>query len=88
MLPALCRFVGVILVSSAMAGAAEPTAEHVAAGEKIFLEKCALCHQPSGLGTPPVYPPLAQSEWLPLIPFAVMGWILLKVGLTAKPEKA
>lgn len=23
-----------------------------------------MCHQPTGLGTPPVYPPLAGSEWL------------------------
>jgi hypothetical protein len=36
----------------------------MARGEKIFTEKCALCHQPSGLGTPPVYPPLAHSDWL------------------------
>jgi mono/diheme cytochrome c family protein len=33
-------------------------------GAKIFLEKCALCHQPNGAGVPPVYPPLAGSDWL------------------------
>ncbi|HEY3901584.1 MAG TPA: c-type cytochrome [Chthoniobacter sp.] len=43
---------------------AAPSAEQMARGEKIFTEKCAMCHQPSGLGTPPVYPPLAHSDWL------------------------
>ena len=32
-------------------------------GEKIFVEKCAMCHQIAGTGVPPVYPPLAQSDW-------------------------
>ena len=35
---------------------------------------------------PKVLGSLAQTEWLPLIPFGIMGWILLKVGLTAKAE--
>src|SRR4051812_41102117 len=33
-------------------------------GRKIYAEKCLLCHQPTGLGAPPVYPPLAGSDWL------------------------
>ena len=33
-------------------------------GQKIYAEKCALCHQPGGQGAPPVYPPLARSDWL------------------------
>ncbi len=33
-------------------------------GEKIFSEKCMLCHQPGGVGAPPIYPPLAKSDWL------------------------
>ena len=39
-------------------------AELMARGEKIYAEKCALCHQPGGPGAPPVYPPLAKSDWL------------------------
>lgn len=39
-------------------------AAEVAAGAKIYAEKCALCHQPAGQGAPPVYPPLAGSDWL------------------------
>jgi len=33
-------------------------------GEKIYAEKCLLCHQQSGQGAPPVFPPLAKSDWL------------------------
>ncbi len=32
-------------------------------GEKIFGEKCALCHQVTGQGVPTVYPPLAGSDF-------------------------
>lgn len=39
-------------------------AEQMARGQKIYAEKCALCHQPGGQGAPPVYPPLAKSDWL------------------------
>ena len=34
-------------------------AARLARGEKIFVEKCSLCHQIAGAGVPPVYPPLA-----------------------------
>ncbi len=30
-------------------------------GEKVFLNICAVCHQPTGLGMPPVYPALKGS---------------------------
>jgi len=39
-------------------------AEQLARGAKIFSEKCVLCHQATGQGAPPVYPPLAKSDWL------------------------
>ncbi len=32
-------------------------------GKKIFVTNCATCHQPTGLGVPGQYPPLAGSEW-------------------------
>ena len=31
------------------------------AGERAYLNRCAPCHLPSGLGLPPAYPPLAGS---------------------------
>ncbi len=33
-------------------------------GAALYAQQCVLCHQPSGLGAPPVYPPLAHSDWL------------------------
>src|SRR4051812_11236191 len=32
--------------------------------EQTYLLRCAMCHQPTGLGAPPIYPPLAGSDWL------------------------
>jgi len=31
-------------------------------GEKVYMRICAACHQPSGLGTPPVFPALKNSH--------------------------
>lgn len=36
----------------------------MARGEKIYAEKCQLCHQAAGQGAAPAFPPLAGSEWL------------------------
>lgn len=35
----------------------------IAAGKKLYAT-CAQCHQPSGVGLAPTYPPLAKSEWV------------------------
>ena len=35
----------------------------IESGKKIFGLKCASCHQPSGLGIPGQFPPLAGSKW-------------------------
>jgi len=60
----LRRLAGLLGAAWLVSAQAAPPAEQMARGEKTFTEKCAMCHQPSGLGTPPVYPPLAHSEWL------------------------
>lgn len=33
-------------------------------GETTYQRVCATCHQPDGLGLPPTFPPLADSEWV------------------------
>src|SRR4051812_44331612 len=33
-------------------------------GGRLYLDRCVMCHQPAGTGVPPVYPPLAGSDWL------------------------
>ena len=34
----------------------------MALGEKTYLNRCAMCHQPSGLGMPPTFPALKGSK--------------------------
>lgn len=36
----------------------------LAKGEQIYKSKCVVCHQPTGLGIPNVFPPLANSDYL------------------------
>ena len=33
-------------------------------GKRVYGTACAPCHQPSGMGTPGMFPPLAGSEWV------------------------
>ena len=37
-------------------------AELAARGEKVYQANCQVCHQPTGLGAPPAFPPLAGSK--------------------------
>jgi len=53
-----------LLALFAMALAKAADTEQMTRGGKIFVEKCVLCHQQGGQGAPPVYPPLAQSDWM------------------------
>ncbi len=36
--------------------------ELVARGEKVYQANCQVCHQPTGLGVPPAFPPLVGSK--------------------------
>ena len=38
--------------------------ERIARGGRVFANVCAACHQPSGLGIPGSFPPLAGSDFL------------------------
>jgi len=49
--------------------AAAPTAAPaedplMAAGQKVYSTVCFACHQPTGLGLPNMFPPLAGSDWV------------------------
>ncbi len=37
-------------------------ADLAARGEKVYQANCQVCHQPTGLGLPPAFPPLAGSK--------------------------
>ena len=58
---------GAIQTVGARAQAAAPAAnktERIARGQRIFTAICAACHQPSGVGIPGAFPPLAGSDFL------------------------
>ena len=38
--------------------------ERIKAGESVYLQNCAACHQPDGLGLKGAFPPLAKSDYL------------------------
>ena len=40
-------------------------AEEAPRGELLYQQRCLICHGPEGRGVPSVFPPLAQSDWLP-----------------------
>jgi nitrite reductase (NO-forming) len=59
---------------------ASTTQERVAFGERVYAANCAACHQPSGLGVPGAFPPLARSDFLNADKTRAIG-VLLR-GLT------
>jgi mono/diheme cytochrome c family protein len=52
------------LVFIAAAAVAAPDAASLERGKAVYSRTCIACHQPTGLGLPPVFPPLAGSEWV------------------------
>ena len=57
----LLRFSPALLAVAALAA---PDPAQIQRGEAVYSAKCALCHQLNGNGAPPVFPPLAQSDWM------------------------
>ena len=41
-----------------------PKLDPMVVGKAAYETVCQACHQPTGLGLPPVFPPLAGSEWV------------------------
>ena len=52
------------LVFLAAAAVAAPDADSIKRGQAVYSRTCIACHQPTGMGLPPVFPPLAGSEWV------------------------
>lgn len=48
----------------AAAKVAEATPEQMKEGEKVFTQTCIVCHQKTGVGLAPLFPPLAGSDFL------------------------
>jgi mono/diheme cytochrome c family protein len=45
-------------------GTAKSKAEKIQLGKRLFTSICAACHQPTGMGLPKMFPPLAGSDYL------------------------
>lgn len=43
---------------------AAPPADPLVVGKAAYTAVCVACHQPTGLGLPPAFPPLVGSEWV------------------------
>lgn len=49
-----------ILAGSLVASAQESTD----AGKQVYMTVCVACHQPTGMGLPPVFPPVSKTEYV------------------------
>jgi mono/diheme cytochrome c family protein len=41
-----------------------PPADVMTKGQQVYMMVCFACHQPTGLGLPGMFPPLASSDWV------------------------
>ena len=51
-------------------------AERMEMGERIYAQNCLACHQPTGLGIPGAFPPLANSDYLAADKSRAIGGII------------
>jgi len=59
--------IGIALMAATNASADEKK-ELMAKGQKVYTEYCKTCHQANGQGMSNVYPPLAASDYIKLMP--------------------
>jgi mono/diheme cytochrome c family protein len=59
----LAALVLLSFTSSLLAQDAAPSAESLSRGQTVYMQVCFACHQPTGLGLPGMFPPLAGSDW-------------------------
>lgn len=52
------------LVAGKGNGAPKPTPDPRMVSKRLYMQNCAVCHQPNGMGIPGTYPPLVGSEWV------------------------
>lgn len=56
---------GVLLQAALLIPAQTASAtDDLARGQQVYLQVCFACHQPTGLGLPGMFPPLAGSDWV------------------------
>ena len=57
-------FVTSVALLARIAFAQDAPPDQVAMGKTVYMTVCFACHQPTGLGIPPVFPPLTKSEYV------------------------
>ena len=55
------KLVLAIIASIPFAGLAQDNAD---LGKTVYMTLCVACHQPTGMGLPPVFPPLSKTEYV------------------------
>ncbi len=61
------KYLALLTVSLALASstfAQDAAADQLAEGKKNYMLICVACHQPTGLGLPAVFPPIAKSPYV------------------------
>lgn len=54
----------ILTLSSSAVAQDTPSAEVLSQGQQTYMQVCFACHQPTGLGLPNMFPPLANSDWV------------------------
>ncbi|PIE03088.1 MAG: cytochrome C [Acidobacteria bacterium] len=54
----------ILALATALVQAGTPDQAVMEKGKKIYMAYCFTCHQPTGLGIPGAFPPLAKSDYL------------------------
>lgn len=52
------------LALAAASNAQDAAADQMAEGKKNYMMVCMACHQPTGAGLPPVFPPITKSPYV------------------------
>ena len=63
-----------LFIAALLTGGAVQAQDQMELGKSVYMTLCVACHQPTGAGLPPVFPPLTQTEYVSESPerFAAM----------------
>jgi nitrite reductase (NO-forming) len=57
-------FLSLVFAVAAHAQAPAAAPDQLNAGKMVYMTICVVCHQPTGAGLPPVFPPLTKSDYV------------------------
>jgi nitrite reductase (NO-forming) len=63
-----------LFMAALLSAGAVQAQDQMELGKGVYMTLCVACHQPTGAGLPPVFPPLTQTEYVSESPerFAAM----------------